>query len=252
MKVDLTPDDSIHSSTLAGQVSRSQYVRAMFERIAPRYDLMNRLMSAGQDRAWRREVIRLTALPRGGHLLDLGSGTGDLAAEALHQDPTCRPLAADFTPGMMRIGQPRYGERLDWCAADALYLPFPADSFDGLVSGFLLRNVTDLDRSLREMRRVLKPGGRVVALDTTRPRTGKGGPGRWLLNGMVRFHMRTLIPLIGKIVTGQPEAYRYLPSSSEKFLLAEDLQSRIAAVGFQEVAFRRLMFGTIAIHWARK
>ena len=227
------------------QNERARYVQGMFERIAPRYDLLNRLMTAGQDRRWRRQVIRLAGLPDCGRLLDLGAGTGDLSGEALRQHPSCRPLAADFTPGMLRVGQPRYGDRLDWCAADALRLPFPNESFDAVVSGFLLRNVVDLPQALSEQRRVLKPGGRLVALDTTRPP-------RSLLTPFIRFHMHTIIPFLGRIISGQADAYRYLPETSEGFLPAEDLQARIAAAGFGQVAFRRLMFGTIAIHWARK
>ncbi len=217
----------------------------MFERIAPRYDLLNRLMTAGQDRTWRRQVIRLCGLPEGGRLLDLGAGTGDLSGEALRQHPASRPLAADFTPGMLRVGQVRYAGRLDWCAADALHLPFPNQSFDAVVSGFLLRNVVDLPQALAEQQRVLKPGGRLVALDTTRPP-------RSLLTPLIRFHMHTIIPFLGRIISGQADAYRYLPETSEGFLAAEELQQQIAAAGFRQVAFRRLMFGTVAIHWARK
>jgi len=224
---------------------RARYVRGMFERIAPRYDLLNRLMTAGQDRAWRRQVIRLAGLPASGRLLDLGAGTGDLSGEALRQHPSSRPLAADFTPGMLRVGQPRYGDRLDWCAADALRLPFPNDSFDAVVSGFLLRNVVDLPQALSEQQRVLKAGGRLVALDTTRPP-------RSLLSPFIRFHMHTIIPFLGRIISGQADAYRYLPETSEGFLAAEELQQQIAAAGFRQVEFRRLMFGTVAIHWARK
>lgn len=224
---------------------RARFVQGVFESIAPRYDLLNRLMTAGQDRRWRRQVIRLSGLPEGGRLLDLGAGTGDLSGEALRQHPSSRPLAADFTPAMLRVGQPRYGDRLDWCTADALRLPFPAESFDAVVSGFLLRNVVDLPQALSEQRRVLKPGGRLVALDTTRPH-------RSLLTPLIRFYMHTIIPFLGKIISGQADAYQYLSETSEGFLPAEELQAQIAAAGFGQVEFRRLMFGTIAIHWARK
>ena len=224
---------------------RARYVQGMFERIAPRYDLLNRLMTAGQDRAWRRQVIRLAGLPEDGRLLDLGAGTGDLSGEALRQHPSSRPLAADFTPGMLRVGQPRYGDRLDWCAADALRLPFPNASFDAVVSGFLLRNVVDLPQALAEQQRVLKPGGRMLILETTRPLSGIFSP-------FVKFHMRFIIPWIGALISGNREAYRYLPDSSEAFLSAEELAGRMAAAGFQKVGFQRRMAGTIAIHWGEK
>ncbi|MBI4928927.1 MAG: class I SAM-dependent methyltransferase, partial [Anaerolineae bacterium] len=157
-------------STSSTPEARARAVQGMFTTIAPRYDLMNRLMTAGMDTAWRRNVIRRAQIVPGSRLLDLGAGTGDLAREALRQQPACRVLAADFTLAMMQVGKASYPAPSDWSGADALNLPFPDDSFDALVSGFLLRNVTDLERALREQWRVLRPGGRFVALDTTRPR----------------------------------------------------------------------------------
>jgi demethylmenaquinone methyltransferase/2-methoxy-6-polyprenyl-1,4-benzoquinol methylase len=220
-------------------------VQNIFTRVAPRYDLMNRLMTGGQDAAWRREVIRRARLASGDHLLDLGSGTGDLAREARVQQPGCRVTAADFTLAMMLVGQERPGPALTFSAADALNLPFPARKFDALTSGFLLRNVADLDRALREQLRVLKPGGRWVALDTTRPK-------RTLLSPFIYLHMHAVIPLLGTLLTGQRDAYTYLPDSSEAFLRAEELAAHLAAAGFKKVGFRRLNFGTIAIHWGEK
>jgi demethylmenaquinone methyltransferase / 2-methoxy-6-polyprenyl-1,4-benzoquinol methylase len=232
-------------SANSSRQERARYVQGMFTRIAPRYDLMNRLMTAGQDVRWRQQVIRLAALPPSGRLLDLGAGTGDLAREALHQYPGVHVLAGDFTLAMMQVGKASPGPRLDWAATDALYLPYPSESFHAVVSGFLLRNVVDLDQALREQYRVLKPGGRMVALDTTRPQPN-------LLSPFIRFHMRRVIPLLGTLLTGQPDAYTYLPSTSEGFLAAEDLAERMRSAGFQKVTFQRLMFGTIAIHCATR
>ena len=138
MKADLTSE------------TKGAYVQGMFNRIAPRYDLMNRLMTAGQDVRWRREVIRRAQLKPGAQLLDLGAGTGDLAREALRQQPNCNALAADFTLGMMRVGQKHAPPAPDWSAADALALPFADQRFDAIVSGYLLRNVSDLPLALRE------------------------------------------------------------------------------------------------------
>jgi demethylmenaquinone methyltransferase/2-methoxy-6-polyprenyl-1,4-benzoquinol methylase len=174
---------------------------------------MNRLMTAGQDVRWRREVIHRAELPPNARLLDLGAGTGDLAREALRQHPDC--------------------------------LPFPDQSFHAVVSGFLLRNVADLQGALQEQRRVLKPGGRLVALDTTRPRPGPFSP-------LVQLHLHAVIPALGWLITGQRAAYTYLPNSTEGFLRAEELVARLAAAGFRQVVFRRLMLGTIAIHWGVK
>jgi demethylmenaquinone methyltransferase / 2-methoxy-6-polyprenyl-1,4-benzoquinol methylase len=220
-------------------------VHNIFTRIAPHYDLMNRLMTGGQDVNWRRQVIALARLSPGDRLLDLGTGTGDLAREALRQEPGCRVTAADFTLAMMLVGQQREGGRLDWCAADALHLPFPSNSLDAVVSGFLLRNVADLDQALREQLRTLKRGGRWVALDTTRPR-------RSLLSPFIHFHMHTVIPLMGTLLTGQRDAYTYLPDSSEAFLRAEELAAHLAAAGFTRVGFKRMNFGTVAMHWGEK
>jgi demethylmenaquinone methyltransferase / 2-methoxy-6-polyprenyl-1,4-benzoquinol methylase len=224
---------------------RARYVQGMFSRIAPRYDLMNRLMTGGQDVHWRKEVIRLAALPANGALLDLGAGTGDLSREALRQVPGARVVAGDFTLAMELVGKQRPGPQPDWSTTDALNLPFPDESFDALVSGFLLRNVVDLDRALREQHRVLRPGGRVVSLDTTRPRPN-------LLSPFIRIHMRYVIPMLGTLLTGQHDAYTYLPSTSEGFLSAEELAARFQSAGFSKIQFQRRMFGTIAIHWGEK
>jgi len=229
---------------------RARYVQGMFSRIAAHYDLMNRIMTFGQDRRWRQIVIQRANLPSGRSLLlDLGGGTGDLGFEALQQNPDTIPVEADFTLEMMRIGQQRTrnqsAQPLFWAAADALSLPFPENAFDAVVSGFLMRNVIDTFPALREQHRVLKPGGHIVILDTTRPRQS-------IITPLVRFHMHTIIPFLGRLIAKQPEAYTYLPDSSEAFLSAEKMAAQMAAAGFKSIAFQRLNFGTIAIHWGVK
>jgi demethylmenaquinone methyltransferase / 2-methoxy-6-polyprenyl-1,4-benzoquinol methylase len=222
---------------------RGEYVQQMFTRIAHRYDLMNRLMTAGQDIEWRKAVIRQARLEPNSRLLDLGSGTGDLAREAIAQQPGVEVVAADFTLEMMRVGD-RNGS-LPWSAADALNLPFGDETFDAIVSGFLMRNVGDVQQALKEQYRTLKPGGRIVILDTTKPKPNLLSPFIWL-------HMHFVIPLLGRILSGFGEAYNYLPDSTEGFLTAEELTARMAAVSFKRINFERLMFGTIAIHWGEK
>ncbi len=228
---------------LTGQ-ERARYVRQMFSQIAHRYDLMNRLMTGWQDIRWRREAIDRARLAPGAILLDLGCGTGDLAREALRRYPDLRVVAADFTLTMMRVGEQRYG-KLPWVAADALSLPFPSDSFDAVVSGFLMRNVADVLQALHEQHRVLKPGGRVVILDTTQPQRNLLWPFIWV-------HLHLVIPFLGGLISGRRDAYTYLPDSTEKFLTAESLAEGMRRTGFEQVGFRRLMFGTIAIHWGEK
>lgn len=227
---------------LTGQ-ERAHYVQSMFTKIAHRYDLMNRLMTGGMDVRWRREVIRQTKIRPHGSVLDLGTGTGDLAREALTQYPQARVIASDFTLEMMRVGK-QNGD-LNFSSADALHLPFGEKSFDAVVSGFLMRNVIDVQQALKEQYRILKPGGRIVILDTTRPKKN-------LLSPFIKFHMHVIIPMIGGLLSGMRDAYEYLPDTTENFLTAEELSVRMVAVGFKRVNFKRLMFGTIAIHWGEK
>jgi demethylmenaquinone methyltransferase/2-methoxy-6-polyprenyl-1,4-benzoquinol methylase len=229
-------------SELTGE-ARARYVRRMFGRIAPRYDRLNRWMTFGLDRSWRAELVRrldLAATPR---VIDLGAGTGDLAFEVRKRRPGARVVALDFTPEMMELGRRRPGgEAVHWVVADAARLPFSSRTFDGAVSGFLLRNVPDIDRVLSEERRVLRPGASVASLDTTPP------PRTWL-RPVITFHLHTIIPLLGRILAGDSEAYTYLPQSTERFVDAGSLAQRMTAAGFRNVAFVRRMLGTIALHW---
>ncbi len=225
----------------------ARYILDMFSRIASRYDLMNHLMTFGLDRHWRRRVIEKAKIPQGeGRLLDLGTGTGDLAWESFHQNPALIPIAADFTIEMMLIGQKRAGAKtIPWVVADAHSLPFPDKTFDAITSGFLLRNVIDLPRVLREQYRLIKTGGRIVSLDTIRPKEN-------LLRPIIRLYMHKIIPILGKIISGQRDAYVYLPDSSEKFLSAEQLTAKLIEAGFETVGYEQINFGTIAILWGKK
>jgi len=229
-------------TNLTGQ-ERSKYVQSMFTKIAHRYDVMNRLMTGGQDIRWRKQVIKLARLKPNASLLDLGTGTGDLAREALLQEPQAKVTAADFTVEMMRVG--KKNGSLQFSAADALNLPFKDTTFDAIVSGFLMRNVTDIQWALTEQYRTLKPGGRIVILDTTRPKKNILSPFIWL-------HMHFIIPTVGGLLSGERDAYNYLPDTTENFLTAEQLASRMIAAGFKKVDFKRLMFGIIGMHWGEK
>jgi demethylmenaquinone methyltransferase/2-methoxy-6-polyprenyl-1,4-benzoquinol methylase len=144
---------------------------------------------------------------------------------------------------MMREGQKR--GVLPWLGADALRLPFRDRTFDSVVSGFLMRNVHDVQQSLREQLRILKPGGHIVVLDTTQPK-------RNLLAPFVWFHFHVVLPTLGRLIAGQAAAYSYLSQSTEGFLRAEQLAAHMAAAGFRQIGFQRHMFGTIAIHWGQK
>jgi demethylmenaquinone methyltransferase/2-methoxy-6-polyprenyl-1,4-benzoquinol methylase len=218
-------------------------VNDLFNRISRYYDLMNRLISAGQDVRWRKQVIRMAELEPGSQLLDVGAGTGDLTRMALRRQSGVRALAVDFSLGMMRAS--RAFSNLPFVAADAMHLPFANASMDVVVSGFLLRNVKDINQVVREQRRVLKQGGKMIALDTTRPKKN-------LLTPFIWMHMHLVIPLLGWLLTRDWEAYRYFADSTEHFLTAEDLTRLMEAEGVREVHFERRMFGTIAIHWGKK
>lgn len=223
--------------------ARAGYVRATFGRIAKRYDLMNRLMTAGLDKRWRHEVLRLADLQPGMRVLEIGTGTGDLARMAIADVPGVRVTAADFTLAMMLTGKER--GKLPFVAADALATPFANSVFDAAISGFLMRNAADLNQALSEQFRLLKPGSRIVILDTTRPTHN-------IFSAFIWLHMHLVIPLLGRLVAGNRQAYEYLSNSSERFLFAEELASRMMEAGFIEIGFRRYMAGTIAIHWGKK
>lgn len=229
---------------------KAGYVNRMFADIAPRYDLMNRLMTGGQDVAWRRELVGLCDLPAQGSLLDVGTGTGDIAKEALRQQPGITAIGCDFTFEMMRVGQGT-GERIrntqyairnpHFTQGDALHLPFPDDAFDAVTSGFLLRNVTDLDAALREQVRVTKPGGRVICLETA-------PPSQVLLGPAVRFYMFRVLPVLGKLISPRGSAYQYLPNSTRTFPEPDVVVLKMERAGLKNVFYRRKMLGTVAIH----
>lgn len=232
-------------SHLTGE-QRSRYVQTMFSRIAGRYDLMNRLMTAGQDGRWRRTVIQKAHLPANGQLLDIGTGTGDIAREGIRERPGLLAVGADFTLEMMRVGRGDVSRQgINWTGADTLALPFRDGSFHAVTSGFLMRNVVDAAGSLREQMRVTRPGGWVVVLESSPPKKN-------VLRPFIRFHLNTVIPLLGRLVAGDAEAYHYLPDSTQAFQDPESLAEIMASCGLVNVSYELLMFGTIAIHSGRK
>ena len=225
---------------------RAQYVQDMFARIAGRYDLMNRLMTFGQDIRWRRIVIEQAQLPPGSRLLDIATGTGEIALEGQNQVPGLQAVGGDFTIEMMRVGKhiPQRSS-IRWTGADTLFLPFPDATFDAVTSGFLMRNVIDVPGAFREQFRVLRPGGWIVVLESSPPK-------RSLLRPFIRLHLNVVIPLLGRLVTGDWAAYRYLPDTTQAFQEPESLARIMAGVGLDNVTYELFMFGTVAIHSGRK
>lgn len=226
---------------LQGQ-DRAHYVQHMFARIAGRYDMMNRLMTVGQDLKWRRHVIAQAQLPPNGRLLDIATGTGDIALEGQKLVPGLQAFGGDFTLEMMQVGK-RIPTRqtIRWVGADTLALPFPDDYFDAVTSGFLMRNVIDVRGAFREQMRVTKPGGRVVVLESSPPKDN-------LLKPFILIHLNYVIPTLGRLVTGEADAYNYLPESTQAFQTPESLAEIMRAEGFVKVSYQLFMFGTIAVH----
>jgi len=217
-------------------------IQQMFRQIAGRYDLANRLISLGFDRSWRRLLLRAANLPPDGHLLDVGTGTGAIALEALRRDPGCRVTGVDFTFEMIRIGRGYpAGAAVKWCMADALNLPFRDAHFDAVTSAYLIRNVPDVSAALREQMRVVRPAGHVVCLETAPP-----GPG--ILRPVILFYLSRMIPMLGRLLSGNRAAYAYLPASTQAFLTPHQVTAIMRDVGLEKVRARLFMFGTQAIY----
>jgi demethylmenaquinone methyltransferase/2-methoxy-6-polyprenyl-1,4-benzoquinol methylase len=250
---------------------KRRYVNTMFARIAHRYDLMNRVMTGGQDVRWRQLMVREAALPPGGRFLDVATGTGDVAFEVLRQAgqdgiPVADPwqgqdggpagraesadpplvVGVDFTLPMMHVGKLRAGERpVYWAAADTLCLPFPDNTFHAVASGFLMRNVTDVAAALAEQRRVTRFGGRVLVLDVPRPPDTLRGE-------VFRFYFHQIVPRLGGLISGQRDAYAYLPQSADRFLRPDELALVMQSIGLRQVSYQLLMLGTVALHVGEK
>lgn len=230
---------------LEGQ-ERALYVQDMFARIAGRYDLMNRLMTLGQDVTWRRYVIDKAQLPVGGRLLDIATGTGEIALEGQALVPNLQAVGGDFTLEMMQVGKRiPVRQMIRWVGADTLALPFPNNTFDAVTSGFLMRNVIDVQKAFSEQLRVTKPGGWVVVLESSPPK-------RNILRPFILMHLNVVIPTLGRLVAGQADAYRYLPDSTQQFRNPDDLANVMRQVGLTAVDYKLFMFGTIAVHVGQK
>ena len=230
---------------VTGGAAKREYVRGVFAEIAPRYDLLNHVLSFNADRRWRRIAVDLLQWPLApaGRYLDLCAGTLDLAAELGNRAGfRGHVIAADFVPPMLRRGAGK-SARVAPTAADALRLPFADASFDGATVGFGVRNLVDLDAGFREAARVLKPGARFVVLEFSTP--------LWQpFRAMYLTYLRLVLPRVGRMVSKHRTAYDWLPASVREFPGPAELGRRLERSGFGAVAWRSLLGGAVAIHTA--
>lgn len=227
------------------------YVRKMFGRIARVYDPMNRLMTGGLDARWRKFAVRQLALGADALGLDVGTGTGDLAIAAIKAaGPGTRMIGVDFTPEMLELGRPKLqrlglADRIELRVGDGQGLNFDDNTFDGVCSAFVMRNLADLPAGLREQFRVLKPGGRMVCLEITHP------PGA-LFGAAFHLYFDRMIPVLGKVVGKSFESYRYLHQSLAVFPRAPQLKALMEQTGFTDVRYHYLTGGVVAVHVGTK
>ncbi|MDH5762574.1 MAG: bifunctional demethylmenaquinone methyltransferase/2-methoxy-6-polyprenyl-1,4-benzoquinol methylase UbiE [Nitrospinota bacterium] len=227
-------------------------VQKMFSDIAPRYDFLNRLLSGGQDRYWRKRAVNRLSPKEGERFLDIATGTADVALEITRNFPqgSVQVVGMDFSDKMLELARQKI-DALDKAASIQLRngsaedLPFEDNSFEGTTTAFGVRNFSDVDRSLREMHRVLKPGGRCVILEFALPRNA-------FLNSLYRIYFEWLLPRIGRLVSRHPSAYTYLPQSVASFPIRNEFSILMEQAGFKNVTFKELTFGIVILYTGLK
>lgn len=224
---------------------KKEFVRDMFDAIAPRYDMLNRVLSAGIDQRWRKQVIDLLQTERPSTILDVATGTADLAILATSLDPE-KIVGIDIAEEMLQIGRKKIFKRglsgvIELRSGDAEELPFETDLFDAAMVAFGVRNFSNLEKGLREINRVLNPGGRLVVLEFSRPR-------QFPVKQLYAFYGNHILPNIGKAISGDDAAYTYLPESINEFPDGSDFLDAMVRTGFDNVSQKRLTFGIASLY----
>ncbi|RII30316.1 MAG: bifunctional demethylmenaquinone methyltransferase/2-methoxy-6-polyprenyl-1,4-benzoquinol methylase UbiE [Geobacter sp.] len=229
---------------------KGEKIQQMFGTIAPRYDFLNRMLSLGIDRRWRTKAVRLLKFREGSRILDVATGTGDVALEiARTTPPSVKITGADFCQEMVELGEAKvavspHAGRIDFRIAPCEDLPFPDNTFDSVTIAFGIRNVVDRKLGLAEMWRVLQPGGRLIILEFSTPRSQ-------LFRQIYYFYFRQLLPVIGGLFS-RYNAYKYLPDSVLEFPSHEEFSRMIAEAGFKNIHIHELTFGIASIYVGEK
>ncbi len=242
--MDLDDNHQIVPSHIGQNAAQKRTIRTLFTRIAPSYDRINRILSLGQDQNWRKHALARAQIPSGGKLLDIATGTGDVALLAAERLPAVQIVGADLTLAMLDVAREKarkqVARRIGWVNSDGLALAFPSDTFDAVISVFMLRNVPDMSRAFVEQVRVVRPGGRVVCLEMTWPR-------RFPLTWFFWLYFFGVAPLLGQLIAKNRAAYIYLPQSVRQFPAPAATAKVMEAAGLREVSWELKMLGTVAI-----
>ena len=228
----------------------SLQTREMFTNIAPRYDFLNRLLSVGQDRYWRKKAIELLNPDGNDRILDVATGTGDIILEVAKRNLTTKIFGIDFCQRMLNLGRVKvsqngYKKAVSFQVGSGESLPFIDQSFDGIVCAFGVRNFANVKLGLKEFYRVLKPGGRIIILEFSIPQNK-------LLNTFYQYYFNLILPKIGNLISGHSNAYSYLPESVANFPNQKTFIKWIEMTGFEKVSFIELTFGIVSIHYGYK